>query len=302
MLGSTVTRITNLSSVILKVHNPDVIGWNTLLKEISNMNFCLFNSTENTILGSVIDNNLQDVKSSNLAVTELTTTGEMIKGFEKINRGSVSLLLPMSAKFAASLQQDQQSALELHREVIASSKISLMDMSRAVLPKYHQYNISLLVNLTSSTDFNDRANLDKGDVHACFHIEAPLALLKDLNSSAILPKECSISVESRQSYPRKLLAHTADHIPPSWCEQDGSTPLKLEYRDEPSWTVYLSPEDKKILNLHLMATSVFLFSLVAILLLVFFVKGIFGTRKVHSTRYSSEPSSMDASLGKENNA
>ena len=171
MLGSTVTRITNLSSVILKVHNPDVIGWNTLLKEISNMNFCLFNSTENTILGSVIDNNLQDVKSSNLAVTELTTTGEMIKGFEKINRGSVSLLLPMSAKFAASLQQDQQSALELHREVIASSKISLMDMSRAVLPKYHQYNISLLVNLTSSTDFNDRANLDNGDVHACFHIE-----------------------------------------------------------------------------------------------------------------------------------
>jgi len=28
-----------------EIQNPDVLGWNTLLTEISNMNFCLLNST-----------------------------------------------------------------------------------------------------------------------------------------------------------------------------------------------------------------------------------------------------------------
>ena len=176
-----------------------------------------------------------------------------------------------------------------------------MDMSRAVPPNYHQHTIRILLNLpTPSNDSTfAKQDVDK-DVYACFNIEAPLVLIQDLNSSMHLQHECTIHRDSSNS-PRKLLAHTGDHLPPSWCNQPGASQITLDYSQDSSWSVYITSEDKKMIHLHLMATSVFLFALFGVILLVIFVRGSFNSRKLHHQRYSSEANNPDIQQTRVNN-
>jgi len=273
-----------------KIHNPDVIGWNTLLTEISKMNFCLLNSSslDNTHFQT---NNLIQKATSNINSLNLTEASLKSEGTDKFKRVNVSLKLLMSAKFAQSLQPVHR--IDNHDRILASSEISLMDMSRAVPSNYHQHKIRILLNLPLPVNGSSisEQDVDK-DVYACFNIEAPLTLLQDLNSSMHAQHECTIHRDNRNS-PRKLLAHTGDHLPPSWCNQRGASPITLDYSQDPSWSVYITVEDKKLINLHLMATSVFLFALFGVIVLVIFVRGFFGSRKLHSQRYSTDVYNSD---------
>ena len=260
------------------------------------MNFCLLNATNLDILNS--GEIVKDISH------RTTTKGEVYSDksdqFRKVN---VSLRLPMSAKFASSLQPHQNTLGKYEGSLLASSEISLLDMSRAVPSQYHHYTIRVLLNLPSPVYYANSSvnqqNINE-EVYACFNIEAPFSLLQDLNSSMHLQQECSIPQES--SAPRKLLAHTGDHLPPSWCSQKGASQIKLEYSQEPSWTVFITSEDKRMINLHLMATSVFLFALLGVIVLVMFVRGTLGSRKLVSQRHSTEANKSDGSQTRLNSA
>ena len=261
------------------------------------MNFCLLNSSSHGITNFQSNNmNPQTTSNTNSNSTKAMLESEKTDNLRKVN---VSLKLPMSANFAQSLQPVHNN-IDNNEVILASSEISLMDMSRAVPPYYHQHTIRILLNLPTNGNQSSKADVDK-DVYACFNIEAPLTLLQDLNSSMHLQQECTIHQDSSNS-PRKLLAHTGDHLPPSWCNQRGASPITLDYSQDPSWAVYISSEDKKMINLHLMATSVFLFALLGVIVLVIFVKGSFSTRKLHSQRYSSETNNTDIQQTKVNSA
>ena len=262
------------------------------------MNFCLLNSTISN--GQQLNPNLNAIQNP-LHPGTLSKHSVETKNNSQIENVNVSLKLPISAKFMESLQLDKNNPNKF-KNILASSEISLMDMSRAVPPKYHHHTIRVILNLPQSdgSDASDKHNA-KNEAFACFNVEAPLSLFRDLNKSMPINHECSIHQNSENSSPRKLLAHTGDHMPPSWCDQVGASPIQLEYYQEPSWTVFITSEDKQLINLHLMATSVFLFALLGVIMLVFFVKGFVGnSRKVHSQRYSTE--SGDLSLTKMNSA
>ena len=275
------------------------------------MNFCLLNSTNIDLSTSSNDNGnfkpltstITSTNSSSILPQHLAVDGTL----HKVNKANVSLLLPMSAKFAQSLQSAEHTNYEYKGDILATTKISLGDMSRAVPPHYHHYTISVMVNLpaptqTNSSDSQADVEKDEENVYACFNIEAPINLMQDLNRSLHLPNECTITRSNLvSSSPRRLLAHTGDHLPPSWCNQRGAAPIKLEYfEDKPSWTVYISTADKKMINLHLMATSVFLFALLGVIVLVMFVKGSLISRKLHSQRHSTEVNNLELPLTKAN--
>ena len=274
------------------------------------MNFCLLNSTISN--DQQLNSNLNAIQNPQNVLSNFVKNPKIIPGTlsensvetknnSQIENVNVSLKLPISAKFMESLQFDKNDKNKF-KNILARSEISLMDMSRAVPPKYHHHTIRVILNIPQSdgSDSTDTQNA-KDEAFACFNVEAPLSLFKDLNKSMPINHECSIHQNSENSSPRKLLAHTGDHMPPSWCDQVGASPIQLEYYQEPSWTVFITSEDKKLINLHLMATSVFLFALLGVIMLVFFVKGFVGnSRKVHSQRYSTE--SGDLSLTKINSA
>ena len=218
---------------------------------------------------------------------------------------NVSLLVPLTAKFAQSLRLGQNGISE-HKDILASTQVSLKDMSRAVPPYYHQYTINVMVRLPPPVNSNrngSRKRVDNIEENACINIEGPLSLMKDLNSSFQLPKECSIIPQYKlpSDSPQELLAHTGDHLPPSWCNQNGSIPIAFEYlEDQPLWTVYIDPQDKQIINLHLMATSVFLFAMVGIIILVIFVKSSFSRKSNFSHRLSREVNNSEVPLTLDN--
>ena len=264
------------------------------------MNFCLLNSSslDSTNYPNI---NLSPQTTSNTNFRNSTEVFSNSETFDKLKKVNVSLKLPMSAKFAQSLQPVHRK-IDNNEGILASSEISLMDMSRAVPPNYHQYTIRILLNLPTPANDTATAKQDADkDIYACFNIEAPLTLLQDLNSSIHLQHECTIHPNYSKS-PRKLLAHTGDHLPPSWCNQQGASPITLDYSQDPSWTVYITSEDKKLINLHLLATSVFLFALFGVIVLVIFVRGSFSSRKLHSQRYSTETNNPDIQQTRVNSA
>ena len=79
-----------------------------------------------------------------------------------------------------------------------------------------------------------------------------------------------------------LLAHSPDHKPPSWCHQnEKDLPVSLDFEMDfnPDLTLYISPQDKELIHLHLMVTSVFLFAVLAIVIIAFLIRTVNGNRK-----------------------
>ena len=79
-----------------------------------------------------------------------------------------------------------------------------------------------------------------------------------------------------------LLAHSPDHKPPTWCQQNvDDLPVSLEFEMDfnPDLTLYVSAQDKELIHLHLMVTSVFLFGVLAIVIIAFLIRTMTGNRK-----------------------
>ena len=79
-----------------------------------------------------------------------------------------------------------------------------------------------------------------------------------------------------------LLAHSPDHKPPTWCQQNvDDLPVSLEFEMDfnPDLTLYVSAQDKELIHLHLMVTSVFLFGVLAIVIIAFLIRTVTGNRK-----------------------
>ena len=78
-----------------------------------------------------------------------------------------------------------------------------------------------------------------------------------------------------------ILAHSPDHKPPSWCAQSEDLNLNLDFEMSfnPDLTMYVSPSDKELIHLHLMVTSVFLFAILAAVIIAFLMRTV--NRKDH---------------------
>ena len=72
------------------------------------------------------------------------------------------------------------------------------------------------------------------------------------------------------------MAHSPDHKPPSWCAdpQDSKLNLDFEMTFNPDLTMYVSPADKELIHLHLMVTSVFLFAILAAVIIAFLIRTV----------------------------
>ena len=80
-----------------------------------------------------------------------------------------------------------------------------------------------------------------------------------------------------------LLAHSSDHKPPTWCQQDqDDLPVSLEFEMDfnPDLTLYVSAQDKELIHLHLMVTSVFLFAVLAIVIIAYLIKTMTGNKNI----------------------
>lgn len=84
------------------------------------------------------------------------------------------------------------------------------------------------------------------------------------------------------------MIHSPDHKPLSWCLQnpkDIKLNLELEMDlSNPNFMIYVSAKDKELIHLHLMVTSVFLFAILASVIIAFIVKSVNHNRKTIDAR------------------
>ena len=80
-----------------------------------------------------------------------------------------------------------------------------------------------------------------------------------------------------------LLTHSSDHKPPSWCQltdpSDFQVDLQFEMPFNPDLTMYVSAQDKELIHMHLMVTSVFLFAVLAVIIIAFMIRTLTINRK-----------------------
>ena len=146
---------------------------------------------------------------------------------------------------------------------INSAKSVILTKYLGHLPSQFQ-NQSLILNLqiqSSST---------------CLQVQGPEKLLKNLPNQTTCP--------TVQADPKTLLSHSSDHKPPSWCQNPGDLNLNLNFHMEsqhPDLTMYVTPADKELIHLHLMVTSVFLFAILAAVIIGFLIRTVTNRRKEH---------------------
>ncbi len=168
----------------------------------------------------------------------------------------------------------------LSEPVLATGSLLMDHLDRGRLAKYHGMTVQMALALPGVgnwTNSNNSNNRDR-DEYACVGLTAPSQLLSDLNLGSS-PDSCQPSSSSDLSL--SFETHSADHLPSGWCPVDSSSmPMRLSYYEErPDWVVYLSEEDRRLVHLHLAATSAFLFALGAAAVVVAALRSACGQRR-----------------------
>jgi hypothetical protein len=156
-----------------------------------------------------------------------------------------------------------------NKPVKATGQVEVKHLGRGIRPEFKNDVIRVSFELPTS---------QKSASSACLHVQGPTALLKHLELN---DTSCSEEYEGETSI-MPLLAHSPDHKPPTWCQQnEDDLPVSLEFEMDfnPDLTLYVSAQDKELIHLHLMVTSVFLFGVLAIVIIAFLIRTMTGNRK-----------------------
>jgi len=121
---------------------------------------------------------------------------------------------------------------------------------------------------------------NKPSSSACLQVQGPKNLLQDLafNQTTCPTVQAGTTVTT-------LLSHSSDHKPPTWCENPQDLKVNLDFnmlnKQNPDLTMYVTPADKELIHLHLMVTSVFLFAILAAVIMGFLIRTVSNKRKEH---------------------
>jgi hypothetical protein len=226
------------------IHNPDVLGWNRLLAKMAELNFCVNHASDPAAA----------VPPSTSGDADLTST--------------TSVSVPFSTSFVNDLRSAVGASADIHT-VMATGIIRIADMDHGRLGRYRGMKLSVTMALS---DPDSAVKSADGTVALCLHVTAPTTLLSDLNSG-LTPGNCSMDPwQANDVLHTSFVTRSRDHTPtPDWC--GNGTDMTLTYEDHDEWSVYLSTEDRQVINMHLLSMSAFLFALACVVMGAFCMHG-----------------------------
>jgi len=171
--------------------------------------------------------------------------------------------------------------LSSYGEVLAVSTVRLRDMGRVVPHHYKSQDIVISFVLDPS-DLSDKM---------CLNVRAPEFILKDMSAgrrnssksgqaSSVPDTNCTVTVPA-DNRTVNVTSESGNEVPHGWCS-DG-TVFRIGLEGDPSWTVDLSGQDLSLIHMHLLATSVFLFVVIGLVVLTIFIRGVLYRRKRQSS-------------------
>jgi len=234
-----------------KIQNPDVLDWNKLLVKMTKLEFCL------------------PSKESNYNLTTLDWTS-------RSDWTNVTLSVLVSEDFSNAFYQNSKEEIgqDTNKLVRARAQIDVKNLGRGIRPEFMNDIIIVSFELPQPNSQNP---------WACLEVQGPKSLLKHLRMN-----DTTCTQQLQGDFKNiALLAHSPDHKPASWCHKSPSDlPVHLDFEMEfnPDLTMYVTAQDKELIHLHLMVTSVFLFAVLAIVIITFLIKTVNANRKSIDSR------------------
>jgi len=237
------------------VRNPDNLDWSTLLSETANLHFCMDNA-------SMVSPSPSTVSRLSSSKTENDST----------KMANLSVLV--------SVDPTWRKELTSYGEVLAVSTVRLRDMGRVVPHQYKSQDIVISFVLDPS-DLSDKM---------CLNVRAPDFILKDMSAgrnssksgqaSSVPDTNCTVTVPAGNRTVN-VTSESGNEVPHGWCPE--GTVFRIGLEGDPSWTVDLSGQDLSLIHMHLLATSVFLFVVIGVVVLTIFIRGVLYRRRRQSS-------------------
>jgi len=229
------------------IRNPNVLDWNRLLKHLSKLDYCLpkepISEKQTNNIPQIVCN-VTDFSSASLKIT-------VTKDFSEAFYSSVN----------------QKSEVENNQNHIsAKGEIQVLHLGRG-LPQPFLHDCIVIEFI-----------LPPKSEEICLNIKGPKGLLKYLESN-----ETTCSSPNQDNHDIPLMVHSPDHKPVYWCEKNPkgklvNFDLEIETNMEPEreveLTAFVNGPDKELIHLHLMVTSVFLFAILAAVIIAFLVRNV----------------------------
>ncbi len=242
------------------VRNPDVLDWSTLLSRLAKLDFCL----------------PANVSTYNVTTSTLSSAS------------STSLSVPVSSSFAAAFYKaarefSKKSDAPIQVPVRAEGFFEVKYLGRGLPADLLGSNLTLAFELPPPIDATvTRSVSDDVDIPVCLEVRGPKNLLRFLEVNDTCSSN-SRGVGGVQFAHLPMMVHSPDHKPVSWCERhadDIQMNLAFDAGDyKPEWTMYVTAKDKELIHLHLMVTSVFLFAILAAVIIAYIVRNVTSKRK-----------------------
>ena len=182
------------------------------------------------------------------------------------------------------------SELSSYGKFLALSQVHLKDLGRGVPTQYRNNDIRISFVL-DPTDTSGQM---------CLNLQAPASLIHDMSEGKFRPAEnCTVPSSSASGDDGTATITTVNvtsyadgEVPHGWC--DGGTVFRMGLEGNPSWTVDVSGDDLAVIHLHLVATSVFLFAIVALAVVGIVVRGcVCQSQSRHHSRRQQQLKSED---------
>ncbi len=240
------------------IRNPDMLDYDGLFSRIAGLAYCI-EATEEEESKAGID--VRRRRSLPRATTK--ATDDDVARNETMTTIYVSV--PFSAEFVSNLRESASSS-----SVLAHGSIQLDHLKRASFAKYKGMQMDMTVAVPPSSDepslMEDNAVGDDRTTHdLCVRLDAPASFVSDLRESREAPANCSFESVSHYGARLEFISHSKERLPHEWCDGDNDTSMSLTYEVSTGvWAAYVSAEDRELMRVHLLATSVFVLAIAVV--------------------------------------
>jgi len=242
-----------------RVANIDVLDWNRLLLEMSELKYCLCRDkchcqesvhlNEGAMLGTRVRRDLNQASVNNKSSAALAS-------------------IPIKTRLL-----DQ---LKIKEETFRGTGVVPLDH----FGLGHDPTAKVAVTIHQQKQFQDKL---------CVVVEGDKKHLEAIVNSSATSEGCPGGASLGGT--TTLCVHSASHLPHAWCQN--GTRFEIDYDEQEEWVTHLSAQERAIVHIHLMATAAFLFTIVIFMAGFAAFRGSMGARTMTSKNVGDARGDME---------
>ncbi|KAK2193500.1 hypothetical protein NP493_12g09000 [Ridgeia piscesae] len=234
---------------VTELRNPDVSeDWNSFLTSFAQLDFCIVSNVTEVAVSTSAPVTTTALPIKRLKVTPSPSQNVTYPSMAGTSNYSVSMLL--TVKPTKEFLGDGYNLTYLSGAIYGND----LGLSGAAADELINVTINVPVNW-NMTHCSDLGFCNPVNIYTCVHFQAPSYVFPDSMS----PDRCeSLNGSLGNDYTARIVAQQRrSHYATYYCRARPF--IRVQYKLDPTLTVWLTLRDRSVINLHLLHTSYFLF-------------------------------------------